>query len=1034
MLRGLGQPADEAQARNLLLALGADDDQVVRGVRKYRAVRAGQVEQDQAERGMRRPDWWRRSGYVKQVGDIAPPQLLQRQEELAELAAWCAGGDEAYVWWQAGPRAGKSALMSWFVLHPPAGVWVVSFFVTARYTGQSDSTAFTDELIDQLAAIIGQQVPPVTSTRERDRLRRQLFEAAAARAVKTGHRLVLLVDGLDEDCGSHPGSGLPSIARCLPRHLPDGVRVIVAGRPDPPLPADVNNDPGHPLHQCRVRLLAASPHAQQVMQLAQDELDEVLATDPDRDDGLGRQVLGLVTASGGGLDHRDLHELTGRPVFEIDWLLRGVFGRTIAGRSDPHAAKRVFLFTHETLRVQAIDRLGPHTLAGFVQRLHTWADCYRRQRWPAGTPAYLLRGYQRMLEATDDLNRLIVLATDPARHDRMLDATGGDAASLAEIAAAQTLNCAQPRPDLAAALRLAWCRDHLAHRNARIPARLPTVWAALGHPIRAEALARSIPAPYRQAQALTGLVEAIAAGGEHEWAQTVANDAERVARSIADPHNQAELLIGLAQAVATAGEHERARALATDAEHVILSTLQPYYIEDPMVGLALVAAAVGEYERAEQYVGYVTEPCQQAFALSGLARAAAAAGEYERALALATDAERVARSITDPYQQAQEMTGVVEAVAAAGEHERARALATDAEQAARSITEPEKQAYALTNLAQAVAAAGEHERARALATDAERAARSITRSDQEPYVLNRLAQALAAAGEHEHAEQIAQSLANPYQQAQAMADLVEAVEAVAAAGEYERARALATDAEQIARSITNPDQQASALNGLPQAFAAAGEYKRAEKIARSLIGPFQQAYALTGLARAAAAAGEHESARALATDAEQIARSITNRFDQPQVLAGLARAAAAAGEYERAEEIVRSINPYYFQEALTVLVEVIAAAGEYGQAEEIARSISERGQQERALTGLARAVAVAGEVERAEEIARSIKDPGQQARALTELAYAAGPTVARSLSAAALAAGSWTIPLMAVGQLDAKALSDFVDEFVSRRR
>jgi hypothetical protein len=49
------------------------------------------------------------------------------------------------------------------------------------------------------------------------------------------------------------------------------------------------------------------------------------------------------------------------------------------------------------------------------------------------------------------------------------------------------------------------------------------------------------------------------------------------------------------------------------------------------------------------------------------------------------------------------------------------------------------------------------------------------------------------------------------------------VDAVAAAGEQERARTLATDAERIARSITDPDQQAYAVTGLVEAVAAAGE-------------------------------------------------------------------------------------------------------------------------------------------------------------------------------------------------------------------
>ena len=48
-------------------------------------------------------------------------------------------GDEPYAWWQAGPWAGKSALLSWFVLHPPLGVDVVSFFITARLSDESDA-------------------------------------------------------------------------------------------------------------------------------------------------------------------------------------------------------------------------------------------------------------------------------------------------------------------------------------------------------------------------------------------------------------------------------------------------------------------------------------------------------------------------------------------------------------------------------------------------------------------------------------------------------------------------------------------------------------------------------------------------------------------------------------------------------------------------------------------------------------------------------------------------------------------------------
>ena len=63
-----------------------------------------------------------RSSYVQQVRRIAPsdpPGLLGREGELAELARFCLEQERSpYTWWQAGPWAGKSALLSTFVLRP----------------------------------------------------------------------------------------------------------------------------------------------------------------------------------------------------------------------------------------------------------------------------------------------------------------------------------------------------------------------------------------------------------------------------------------------------------------------------------------------------------------------------------------------------------------------------------------------------------------------------------------------------------------------------------------------------------------------------------------------------------------------------------------------------------------------------------------------------------------------------------------------------------------------------------------------------
>src|SRR5258708_5808257 len=94
------------------------------------------------------------SVYLHQVQQIFPGQLVGRDAELAELAAFCTKPDAGpYVWWQGPAWAGKSALMAWFVLHPPPGVRVVSFFITSRYAGQSDRNAFLEMVLEQLAEV-----------------------------------------------------------------------------------------------------------------------------------------------------------------------------------------------------------------------------------------------------------------------------------------------------------------------------------------------------------------------------------------------------------------------------------------------------------------------------------------------------------------------------------------------------------------------------------------------------------------------------------------------------------------------------------------------------------------------------------------------------------------------------------------------------------------------------------------------------------------------------------------------------------------
>jgi hypothetical protein len=336
----------------------------------------------------RRSDHTSRSAYLQQVRRIAPPDppgLLGREAELAELAAFCLDpGQEPYLLWQAGAWAGKSALLSTFVLRPPPEVArrvrLVSFFITAQLAAQDTREAFTQVLLEQLAELTQRELPAMLPEAIREAYLLDLLAEAAVECQDAGRRLVLVVDGLDEDRGVTTGLGAHSIAALLPADPPAGMRLIVAGRPRPPIPDDV---PGlHPLRDAGiVRPLLDSPYARDVERLSRQELGRLLHGTP-----LERDLLGLLTAARGGLSGSELEELTGAPRGEVEEILRTVAGRTFACRTSqraPQASSEVYLLGHQELYTAAVRYLG-HRLDSYRDRLDDWAKAFRSPVVPAG--------------------------------------------------------------------------------------------------------------------------------------------------------------------------------------------------------------------------------------------------------------------------------------------------------------------------------------------------------------------------------------------------------------------------------------------------------------------------------------------------------------------------------------------------------------------------------------------------------------------------------------------------------------------------
>ncbi|KKZ73104.1 hypothetical protein VO63_15110 [Streptomyces showdoensis] len=521
-----------------------------------------------------------RSAYWEQVGRLAPAELRDREDELAELAAFCRGGAPGYLWWRADAWAGKTALMAWFALRPPPGVRIVPFFVTARWAAQSDAAAYLDVVLEQLAELAAEPLPALLTAATRQAHLLRLYGAAARACAERGERLVLLVDGLDEDRGVTTGPDAHSIAALLPDDLP----VVVSGRLNPPLPADVPDT--HPLRDpAAVRLLAPSPSARAIRVEAERELKHLLTAG-----GLPYELLALLTAAGGGLTADDLAELTDEVPYRVRDLLRTGPGRTFA------PAGPAYLLAHEELAAQAREMLGPRELDRFRARLHTWAQRWRERGWPEGTPEHLLRGYVAMLRAAGDVDRLVSCALDTARHGRLLAVTGGDGAALAEVRAAEeALLAGGDRPDLVPLmLRLAIRRDGLELSGGLVRPELAAGWAAVGEVDRAVALARG------------------------------AGDEGAVAG-----------LCAVAATLLRRGDRDRAVRLAEEAETLALRDRESYGRDRASADAAMLLVALGFHERAERQVRRIVSDHNRYRPLYALTRAFCATDKYERALGLA---------------------------------------------------------------------------------------------------------------------------------------------------------------------------------------------------------------------------------------------------------------------------------------------------------------------------------------------------------------------------------------------------------------
>ncbi|MFF4711363.1 hypothetical protein ACFY2V_08120 [Streptomyces eurythermus] len=987
------------------------------------------------------------SGYLHQVEAIAATGFRGRETELHDLADFCKQDTECnentrtYWRWLAPAWAGKSALMAHFVLNPPEGIDIVSFFITARFAGQSDRVAFCEVVQRQIYALLGEEQPLTTPATRDEQLRLALNRAAHFSSSK-GRRLVLVIDGLDEDRGVTAGAESYSIAALLPRKPQHGMRIIVAGRPHPPVPDDVLA--GHPLRDPSIdHWLKISPHAEVIRHEAERDLLRLLDSE-----GLGRELVGFVASAGGGLSASDLAALTGSRTRLVERELSAVSGRSFRKRASNSAARSaaaagnpaaaVYLLAHEELQVHALNLLSHGEISAYKERLHSWADTYRDAGWPPNTPVYLLRGYVHLLLGDYEHERLLALASDRARHERLWHATGSDLEALNEIDAAFEHGMKKFAKSESISIHtfvaLALARDAILDRTANLPLSLITLWAHLGDVDRSINLANAQEFGHKRSMALTAVAEALAQLDRPKEALEIAYSLSRLEDSSSD-------LAAISRVLASRGFIKHAEVItsmtmkAPDLLTVQLAVARHRYL------LHGIIPSDDFFAACLDIVETVTDPYRHATILAAIAGTLVTVGQTQNGMQVVASAVTFAQSVDEGYRTAQSIAGVAITLATIKVlPETCRALALRAAQVAESLTDPDERSWAVGTVASALVKSGQNSRAvqlclelledmeeqgEAVATVAMRIAESgeheftlstivknfaILDDIDAARTLAAVATSLAKAGEVERTLEIVD---NVLQRASHLPEKwnievrVSAAWAVYHTGRRDEARKLAISITDAARSHVDHYSLVRKLSSLAKELRETrgeAQYSALLGYTAALVKTSPLAFSKVRNLVSVAKASRDDAAVEALEYAVNISTNELAPTERCEAFAVIAEGAADIGNAPLASraasiatELLQRSNKFHQKSWDTVsAVQALSAAGDFSLARELANSLMNSDGHPEALDAVASGMARCGQIAQAFEVAQDIPEGANRTHAFRSIICASISAGARN--------------------------------------
>ncbi|MFE3738889.1 hypothetical protein [Streptomyces sp. NPDC059134] len=481
--------------------------------------------------------------------DVAAADVEARTNERTIMNAFLrdtSSGATNYLCWQSDAPVGKTTLLADYLRrHPPTDVDVLNFFVSSPHRTDTQAS-FRKEIGSQIGEFLGARSD---CSPEGPREWRRLFADAAKKSKENGRRLVLVVDGLDDDVawsGLVSESGSPaggaqqrnvgrcenpeaksvnkarprekpvrgSIAALLPSPAHSGMRVIVSLRRVVRFPDDVSK--GHPLRRAEhLRTLLPIPGVLPIRQLLSDTA------------ALGESVTELLAVSGGGLRIADLAELTGLPEDRLDRVAQGPAGRSIV-LEDPVSATYALAEPQPAGAVRK--RLDKADVERHTSELLAWSQRWRTAGWPAATPLYPLAHQLRLL--TDQSERAAYVLD--MRRLRRLTSTSGMTVAVAQLDAFEEEiddGSGADARGLATLVSLRAVRALLHEDLREVPDGAPALLVRLGHLERARGLARSAPTPSARAVHMADVTVEMAYAHQADLGSVVREAVKWLARS-----------------------------------------------------------------------------------------------------------------------------------------------------------------------------------------------------------------------------------------------------------------------------------------------------------------------------------------------------------------------------------------------------------------------------------------------------------------------------------------------------------------------